>query len=59
MASDATAPLKEKAEADLTKAIDGLRNCLIHPVAYGLRTDHPVPGLPFIKDERLSLVIRT
>ncbi|MFF3128066.1 hypothetical protein ACFVRD_38570 [Streptomyces sp. NPDC057908] len=28
---------------------------LIHPVANGLRTDHPVPGLPFINDERLPL----
>lgn len=28
---------------------------LIHPVANGLRTDHPVPGLPFINDERLLL----
>ncbi|WP_405969048.1 hypothetical protein OG496_00540 [Streptomyces sp. NBC_00988] len=27
----------------------------IHPVANGLRTDHPVPGLPFINDERLPL----
>ncbi|MEU3658134.1 hypothetical protein AB0E67_36520 [Streptomyces sp. NPDC032161] len=27
----------------------------IHPVANGLRTDHPVPGLPFISDERLPL----
>lgn len=25
------------------------------PVANGLRTDHPVPGLPFINDERLPL----
>ncbi|MEU9062448.1 hypothetical protein AB0D13_27170 [Streptomyces sp. NPDC048430] len=28
---------------------------VIHPVANGLRTDHPVPGLPFINDERLPL----
>ncbi|MFE4800915.1 hypothetical protein ACFRFL_39455 [Streptomyces sp. NPDC056708] len=28
---------------------------LIHSVANGLRTDHPVPGLPFINDERLPL----
>ncbi|WP_327330542.1 hypothetical protein OG265_37325 (plasmid) [Streptomyces sp. NBC_01208] len=28
---------------------------LVHPVANGLRTDHPVPGLPFINDERLPL----
>lgn len=27
----------------------------IQPVANGLRTDHPVPGLPFINDERLPL----
>ncbi|MGW0190692.1 hypothetical protein ACWDV7_33845 [Streptomyces sp. NPDC003362] len=27
----------------------------IRPVANGLRTDHPVPGLPFINDERLPL----
>ncbi|GAA2445251.1 hypothetical protein [Streptomyces macrosporus] len=27
----------------------------VHPVANGLRTDHPVPGLPFINDERLPL----
>jgi hypothetical protein len=27
----------------------------IYPVANGLRTDHPVPGLPFINDERLPL----
>ncbi|MBZ6093458.1 hypothetical protein KVH02_34925 [Streptomyces olivaceus] len=27
----------------------------IQPVANGLRTDHPVPGLPFINDERLLL----
>lgn len=35
-----------KGEADLS---------VIHPVANGLRTDHPVPGLPFINDERLPL----
>src|SRR5690606_38863199 len=28
---------------------------MIQPVANGLRTDHPVPGLPFINDERLLL----
>ncbi|WP_406841892.1 hypothetical protein ACICHK_43685 (plasmid) [Streptomyces sp. AHU1] len=28
---------------------------MIQPVANGLRTDHPVPGLPFINDERLPL----
>ncbi|MEU9488012.1 hypothetical protein AB0D83_30970 [Streptomyces decoyicus] len=28
---------------------------VLHPVANGLRTDHPVPGLPFINDERLPL----
>ncbi|TYR53318.1 hypothetical protein [Streptomyces parvus] len=28
---------------------------LIHPVANGLRTDHPIPGLAFINDERLPL----
>ncbi|MFE9404773.1 hypothetical protein ACFYNY_23895 [Streptomyces sp. NPDC006530] len=28
---------------------------MIRPVANGLRTDHPVPGLPFINDERLIL----
>ncbi|OKK10604.1 hypothetical protein AMK16_33125 [Streptomyces sp. CB00455] len=28
---------------------------MILPVANGLRTDHPVPGLPFINDERLPL----
>ncbi|MFE5053058.1 hypothetical protein ACFRAI_43205 [Streptomyces sp. NPDC056637] len=27
----------------------------IRPVANGLRTDHPIPGLPFINDERLPL----
>jgi hypothetical protein len=27
----------------------------IRPVANGLRTDHPVPGLPFLNDERLPL----
>ncbi|GGT02792.1 hypothetical protein [Streptomyces cinerochromogenes] len=27
----------------------------IQPVANGLRSDHPVPGLPFINDERLPL----
>ncbi|MEV5432708.1 hypothetical protein [Streptomyces sp. NPDC052701] len=27
----------------------------IRPVANGLRTDHPFPGLPFINDERLPL----
>ncbi|KNE78681.1 hypothetical protein AB0B04_18520 [Streptomyces xinghaiensis] len=27
----------------------------IRPVANGLRTDHPMPGLPFINDERLPL----
>ncbi|MFE5841995.1 hypothetical protein ACFQ7N_10150 [Streptomyces niveus] len=27
----------------------------IHPVANGLRTDYPIPGLPFINDERLPL----
>ncbi|MFB7776807.1 hypothetical protein [Streptomyces bauhiniae] len=25
------------------------------PVPDGLRTEHPVPGLPFINDERLPL----
>ncbi|MEU5836327.1 hypothetical protein ABZ820_22035 [Streptomyces diacarni] len=28
---------------------------MIQPIANGLRTDHPVPGLPFINDERLLL----
>uniref|UniRef100_UPI003F4948B4 hypothetical protein n=1 Tax=Streptomyces achromogenes TaxID=67255 RepID=UPI003F4948B4 len=28
---------------------------MIQPVANGLRTDHPIPGLPFINDERLPL----
>ncbi|WP_256105851.1 hypothetical protein [Streptomyces sp. ODS05-4] len=28
---------------------------MVQPVANGLRTDHPVPGLPFINDERLPL----
>ncbi|MFI0742679.1 hypothetical protein ACH4PU_32055 [Streptomyces sp. NPDC021100] len=28
---------------------------VVRPVANGLRTDHPVPGLPFINDERLPL----
>lgn len=28
---------------------------MIHPVANGLRTDYPLPGLPFINDERLPL----
>ncbi|MFD9794251.1 hypothetical protein ACFWXK_25245 [Streptomyces sp. NPDC059070] len=28
---------------------------VIYPVANGLRTDHPVPGLPFINDGRLPL----
>lgn len=28
---------------------------MIHPVANGLRSDYPVPGLPFINDERLPL----
>ncbi|MCX4406068.1 MULTISPECIES: hypothetical protein [unclassified Streptomyces] len=28
---------------------------MVQPVANGLRTDHPVPGLPFINDERLLL----
>ncbi len=27
----------------------------VQPVANGLRTDHPFPGLPFINDERLPL----
>ncbi|WP_331719912.1 hypothetical protein [Streptomyces sp. NBC_00147] len=27
----------------------------VQPVANGLRTDHPVPGLLFINDERLDL----
>jgi hypothetical protein len=31
----------------------GLRNQ--RPVANGLRTDHPVPGLPFVDDAHLPL----
>ncbi|GAA2425790.1 hypothetical protein GCM10010433_27230 [Streptomyces pulveraceus] len=59
MASGATASLKEEAEADFRRVIDGLCNYSIHPVANGLHTGHPVPGLPFINDERLPLTTRT